>query len=85
MKPHQCYHAHQVPKWFWSEYSSSAGVYTIGEAFNGDYNYVAGYQGSLDALLNYPLYYNLLTAYQKQQSMRAIHDAVTTEVLPYHN
>ena len=70
----------QVPQWFWTQYSQSAGVYTIGEVFNGDYSYVAGYQGPLDGLLNYPLYYKLLTAYQKQQSMRTIHDAVTTEV-----
>jgi len=69
-----------VPKWFWNQYSQSAGVFTIGEVFNGDYDYVAGYQGSLDALLNYPLYYKILTAYQKQQSMRIIDDAVTTEV-----
>ena len=69
-----------MPKQFWTEYSQSAGVYTVGEVFNGDYSYVAGYQGPMDGLLNYPLYYKLLTAYQKQQSMRAIHDAVTTEV-----
>lgn len=88
MKPYQwCVKSYdcslQVPKWFWSEYSQSAGVFTIGEVFNGDYNYVAGYQGPMDALLNYPLYYKLMTAYQKQQSMRAIHDGVTTEVSVY--
>ncbi|XP_065907858.1 uncharacterized protein [Dysidea avara] len=68
-----------VPKWFWSQYKQSANVFTIGEVFNGDVDYVAGYQGSLDALLNYPMYYKLQTAFQKQQSMRAIHDGVTSE------
>ena len=74
-----------MPKWFWTEYSQSAGVFTIGEVFNGDFEYVAGYQGPMNALLNYPLYYKLLSAYQKQQSMRAIHDGVTTEVMPGGN
>jgi len=74
------YNFHQVPKWFWSQFKQSANVFTIGEVFNGDVDYVAGYQGSLDSLLNYPMYYKLQTAFQEQQSMRAIHDGVTSEV-----
>lgn len=66
----------EVPKDFWSEYSQSAGVYSIGEVFNGDPDYVAGYQGPLDATLNYPMYYKLKNAFQSKQSMRNIHDGV---------
>mmetsp|Transcript_1008 Transcript_1008/g.1000 ORF Transcript_1008/g.1000 Transcript_1008/m.1000 type:complete len:341 (-) Transcript_1008:24-1046(-) len=49
----------EVPKDFWYEFQASAGVYAVGEAFNGDINYVSGYQGPLDAVLNYPLYFLL--------------------------
>ena len=67
----------EVAKTFWSQYSKSAGVYTVGEVFNGDPHYVAGYQGTaLDATLNYPMYYKLYNAFQKKESMRNIHDGV---------
>ena len=67
----------EVPKDFWFEYTQSAGVYSVGEVFNGDPEYVAGYQGPLAATLNYPMYYKLLNAFQKRQTMRNIHDGVT--------
>lgn len=67
----------EVAKSFWSQYSKSAGVYTVGEVFNGDPNYVSGYQGALDATLNYPMYYKLKNAFQDRQSMSNIHDGVT--------
>jgi alpha-amylase len=47
----------EVPKWFWQQFSSSAGVYTVGEVFNGDMGYVAGYVGSVSSVLNYPFFY----------------------------
>lgn len=67
----------EVAKNFWTLYSKSAGVFTIGEVFNGNPSYVAGYQGALDATLNYPMYYKLYNAFQEKQSMRNIHDGVT--------
>jgi alpha-amylase len=33
----------EVPKDFWSEYTQSAGVFCLGEVFNGDPNYVGDY------------------------------------------
>lgn len=66
----------EVPKDFWSEYTRSAGVFSIGEVFNGDPHYVSGYQGAEDATLNYPMYYKLKNAFQSRQSMRNIHDGV---------
>jgi alpha-amylase len=67
----------EVAKSFWSQYSKSAGVFTMGEVFNGNPSYVAGYQGALDSTLNYPMYFKLKNAFQERQSMRNIHDGVT--------
>lgn len=67
----------EVPKDFWSEYTSSAGVYSVGEVFNGDPSYVSGYQGPLAATLNYPMYFKLKSAFQDGGSMHSIHDGVT--------
>lgn len=67
----------EVPKDFWSEYTQSSGVFSIGEVFNGDPHYVSSYQGPLAATLNYPMYYKLKNAFQSRQSMRNIHDGVT--------
>ena len=67
----------EVPKDFWSEYTQSAGVFSIGEVFNGNPQYVAGYQGPEDATLNYPMYYKLAAAFQQRNTMRNIHDGVT--------
>ena len=49
----------------------------MGEVFNGDPEYVAGYQGPLDATLNYPMYFKLKNAFQEKQTMRNVHDGVT--------
>ena len=49
----------EVPKWFWDSFRESAGVFQIGEAFNGDINYVSDYQNHLDSVFNYPLYYTI--------------------------
>ena len=67
----------EVPKDFWSEYTQSAGVFSIGEVDNGNPSYNAGYQGPEDATLNYPMYYKLRTAFQEHGSMKNIHDGVT--------
>jgi alpha-amylase len=49
----------EVPKWFWDKFRQSAGVFQIGEAFNGNTGYVADYQNHLDSVFNYPLYYKI--------------------------
>ena len=53
----------EVPKWFWDEFKTSAGVFQIGEAFHGDPAYVADYQKHLDSVFNYPLYYTIENAF----------------------
>ncbi|KAJ5073280.1 alpha-amylase [Anaeramoeba ignava] len=62
----------EVPKDFWTLYSQSAGVYTVGEIYNGDVGYVAGYQGCIDATLSYPLYFTLISVFANKQSMYQI-------------
>ena len=49
----------EVPKWFWTQFTKSARVFQIGEAFNGDVNYVSDYQNYMDSVFNYPLYYSI--------------------------
>ena len=44
-----------VPKWFWDSFASSAGVFTMGEVYDRRLDYVFGYIGHLDSVLNYPL------------------------------
>jgi len=46
----------EVPKSFWQKYSSSAGVFTLGEVFDDRLDYLRGYIGSVDSLLNYGLF-----------------------------
>ena len=53
----------EVPQWFWDKFRISAGVFQIGEAFNGDISYVADYQNHLDSVFNYPLYYTIQSSF----------------------
>lgn len=48
-----------VSKDFWSEFTTAAGVYSVGECFDERTDYVAGYQGPVNAMLNYPLFFAL--------------------------
>lgn len=53
-----------VEKDFWPGYNDAAGVYCVGEVFSGDPQYTCPYQNYLDGVLNYPIYYQLLYAFQ---------------------
>lgn len=57
----------EVPKWFWTHINQAAGTYCVGECFDGRPDYVGGYQGHVDGLLNYPMYFTLndVFAYSK--------------------
>jgi alpha-amylase len=59
----------EVKKDFWDEYREAAGVYQVGEVFNGDIGYVSSFQGHLDATLNYPLYFAIKSVWDYKQSM----------------
>ena len=66
----------EVSKDFWTEYSHSAGVYSIGQVSDGNPNYVASYQGPLSALFNYPMNYKLISTFKERQSMYEIRNGV---------
>ncbi|KAJ5262021.1 hypothetical protein N7505_008888 [Penicillium chrysogenum] len=70
-----------VEKDFWSAFSSAAGVYTIGEVWDGDPAYLAGYAQDMDGLLNYAVYYPVNNFYQQKGSSQDIvdmHDKIDT-------
>lgn len=72
----------EVSKDFWREYAASAGVFQIGEVFNGDIGYVSGYQGTnnaLDATLNYPLYFSIKDVFDYRQSMYGLRNCLNSE------
>jgi len=55
----------------------SAGVYAVGEVFNGDVQYVGGYQapkGPLPGVLSYPLFFTLRNVFASQGSMNQLQD-----------
>ena len=76
-----------VPKHFWRKFSEKAGVYTIGEVANSNTTYVAEYQGPLDAVLNYPLFFTLREAFVKGNngSMRAIQEQLKVSKEVYND
>lgn len=45
-----------VQKSFWPGYNDAAGVYCVGEIFDGDPAYTCDYQNYMDGVLNYPMY-----------------------------
>nr|AOR81607.1 alpha-amylase [Phaffia rhodozyma] len=53
-----------IRKDFWPGFASSAGVFTMGEILDGSVAYNAPYQDVLDSVLNYPLYYQIMYAFQ---------------------
>ncbi|GFF61057.1 acid alpha-amylase [Aspergillus udagawae] len=56
--------AKHVEKDFWSGYTQAAGVYSVGEILHGDPAYTCPYQGYMDGVMNYPIYYQLVNAFK---------------------
>ncbi|SPQ18921.1 669d54c3-0936-45ee-a914-0d85de7e1766 [Thermothielavioides terrestris] len=67
--------AKHVETSFWQDFSTAAGVYLLGEVFDGDPSYVAPYQNYLNGVLDYPSYYWILRAFQS--SSGSISDLVS--------
>ncbi|KAJ0415792.1 glycoside hydrolase superfamily [Aspergillus carlsbadensis] len=63
-----------VEKDFWAAFSAAAGVYTIGEVWDGGPEYLAGYADGMDGLLNYAIYYPMNRFYQQEGSAQDIVD-----------
>ena len=53
----------EVPTWFWDKFNAAAGVFQIGEAFNGNVEYIAPYAKHFDSIFNYPLYYTIFDSF----------------------
>ncbi|KAL9601830.1 MAG: hypothetical protein Q9179_002748 [Wetmoreana sp. 5 TL-2023] len=68
-----------VQKSFWPGFQSAAGVFTLGEVFDGDAAYTCPYQQQLQGLLNYPLYYPMIRAFQDSDgNMSSLSSAIST-------
>ena len=59
----------EVPKDFWSEFGASAGVFQMGEVFNGNPAYVGPYQNYVTGVFNYPMYYTIKDVFGSGQYM----------------
>lgn len=71
-----------VEKEFWTPFSAAAGVYTIGEVFDGNPDYLAGYASTMSGLLNYAIYYPMNAFYQQTGASQAIvdmHDTIDSK------
>ena len=69
----------EVPKDFWTEYGQAAGVFQMGENFNGDPAYVGPYQDHLTGVFNYPMYYTIKDVFGGKQSMYNIRNRYDDE------
>jgi len=75
----------EVPKWFWDQYSSSAGVFTIGEVFDGRMDYVNSYIGHLDSVLNYPLYFSIKSTFKGDSFQYNLVNTISAETTMFGN
>jgi alpha-amylase len=64
------------------DFQIAAGAYCVGEANNGDnMTYVAGYQGPLNAVLNFPVYWSLRKVFTENQPMTLLKTTLEREVI----
>jgi len=75
----------EVHPTFWADFQSAAGIYAVGEVFNGDIGYCANYQNYLDGILNYPMFFTLRNVFQSKQSMYQIRTTVQSEQSSFSN
>lgn len=69
-----------VEKDFWPDFAWASGVYTIGEVFDGDPEYLAGYASLMGGLLDYGIYYPMNNFYQQKGSVQDLvnmHDRIS--------
>ncbi|KAH0140840.1 alpha-amylase, partial [Aureobasidium melanogenum] len=55
--------AAEVSKDSLANFESAANMYAVGEVFNNNVDYVCAYQDSLSGVMNYPMYYNITSAF----------------------
>jgi alpha-amylase len=70
-----------VEKDFWKSFSEAAGVYCIGEVWDGTPDYLAGYAETMPGLLDYAMYYPVNKFYQQTggsaQDIVDMHSTIT--------
>ena len=66
----------EVPKWFWTKFNHATNTYAVGECFDNRTDFVAGYQGPVDGMLNYPYYYTLNDIYAYGKSAYAMREKI---------
>lgn len=69
----------EVPKDFWKEFGAAAGVFQMGECFNGNSGYVGDYQHYVSALFNYPMYYSIKDVWMYGKSMYTLKNRYNEE------
>lgn len=63
---------------FWPGFNQNAGVYCVGEVFDGRVDYVASFSKLLDGVLSYPLFFTMRSVFQGKQSMKGISTMLQT-------
>jgi len=63
-----------MSKRFWKTLTSNAGVYSIGEVADGNVDHVWLYGESLDGLIEFPLYYELINVFANDMSLNQFQD-----------
>ncbi|KAI5814531.1 glycoside hydrolase superfamily [Pyronema omphalodes] len=79
--------AKHVEKDFWPGFVSAAGVFAMGEVYNGDPSYVGPYQNYMTSVVNFPMYYSIKDAYASKGSMQNLvnqHDLVSSKFANPH-
>eukprot|EP01024_Parvocaulis_polyphysoides_P026498 TRINITY_DN24120_c1_g3_i5.p1 TRINITY_DN24120_c1_g3~~TRINITY_DN24120_c1_g3_i5.p1 ORF type:complete len:1017 (+),score=146.26 TRINITY_DN24120_c1_g3_i5:177-3227(+) len=61
-----------VDREFWREYSTAAGVFSIGEVFTFDNEFLETYLGTMDSLLSFPMSGILRGVFGEQQGMQLL-------------
>lgn len=72
-----------VEKSFWADFAWASGVYTVGEVWDGDPTYLAGYNNLMAGLLDYATYFPMNRFYQQTggaQDLVNMHDRLTSLV-----
>ncbi|CAO2653598.1 Nn.00g030090.m01.CDS01 [Neocucurbitaria sp. VM-36] len=67
-----------VEKDFWPGFASAAGVYSVGEVWDGNPTYLVEYAKLMPGLLNYATYYPMNNFYQQTGSSQALVDMMDT-------
>jgi alpha-amylase len=75
-----------VRKDFWPQFAQSAGVWTIGEVLSDDVKYTADYTQVLDAVLDYPTWFQLTSGFSKTDGdLSKLASVVATAQSAYKN